>query len=232
MDKVEYKDSTYEVYTEDKQGWTNFLNTLSEFYASKPKLLPKVNVHVGQEIICSEVKEEKEDYYIVNNIPSFGSDLKRFYGTTNSLNEIGYILPDGSALDFSGRHLKYGLIKWDYVQGRKGITHDNVLGINNDGYCLTKDYRELLWSSHSFSQAIILYARAVRVGFGLDDVEPFINLSSKMTDQQIDVLLSHCEGQTVIVDYTDSEVMPMFDRQITLNKESLLDLNKDLPYRV
>ena len=231
--KIQYKDGTYDIYPYwEPEQWTAFIDSIGEFYSSNKANMPRVRVYSGDQILLeAKVEQETDDYFVVNNIPTFGSDLKRFYGTTDDINEAGYILPDGSCLDFSGRHLKYGLIKWAYVKGRKGITHDTVLGINNNGYCLTSDYKDLLWSSFSFSHAIIIYARAIRLGIGLPDVEPFINVCAKMTDAQMATLLEKCSGQKLVVDCVDLEVMPMFDQELVVKEQNLVALNEQLPNR-
>ena len=229
--KIKYKDGCYDIYPEqDLEGWTKFVKSVGDFYSSKKSNMPKVIIH-SADPIEAKVETETDDHFVVNNIPSFGSDLKRFYGLTDDINECGYILPDGSCLDFSGRHLKYGLVKWDYVKGTKGITHDTVLGINNDGYCLTEHYKDLLWSSFSFSYAIMIYARAIRVGIGLADVEPFINVTCRLTQAQIDTLVEKCKGQKLIVDCLDLQVMPMFDQELIVSEENLIALNERLPNR-
>lgn len=226
-DKIVNDKNCWDIYTED-QGWTNFLNSLSYFYAGKASQLPTVKVHYPQQTLKAKVKQTIEDLYTVDNEQSFASDLVKFYGTTTDIGECGYILQDGSCLDFSARHLKYGLTKWEYQQGRKGLTHDSVLGINNDGYCLTNHYRELLWSSLNFTQAIMNHCKAVRVGVGYEDVEPFIQVVAPLTENQINVLVSALQGQKLVVDCITQKNLPVFDSEIVISKSSLNEFNKEL----
>ena len=227
IDKVVNEKNRWDIYTED-QGWTNFLNSLSYFYAGKASQLPIVKVHYPQQTMQARVKQTIEDLYTVDNEESFASDLIKFYGVTNDINECGYILQDGSCLDFSARHLKYGLIKWEYQQGRKGLTHDAILGINNNGYCLTNDYRALLWDSLSFTQAIMNHCKAVRVGVGYEDIEPFIQVVSPLTEQQIQVIAEQLDQQKVIADCITSENLPVFDTELVVSIESLRNFNNEI----
>ena len=226
-DRIEYNNGSFDVYTNDS-GWLDFLSSLSYFYAGKPKQLPSVKVHFPEQVVNSSIEKEIEDLYEVTNADSFASDLVRFYGTTDDIGEVGYILQDGSALDFSGRHLKYGLIKWGFVKGKKGITHDTIQGINTDDYCLTSHYRELLWSSKSFTMAIMNNCKAVRVGIGHEDVEPFIQVVSTLTQKQIEKIDSLIHGQSVLVDCIDEKDLPVMDKTLTISVEALTSFNNEI----
>lgn len=227
-DKIVFNNG-YDIYTDD-EGWLGFLSSVSYFYAGKPKQLPAIRLHLNEELIQSSIEKTIEDLYEVTNADSFSQDLITFYGKTYDLNEAGYILEDGTCLDFSGRHLKYGLIKWEYVEGKKGITHDTVLGINNDNYCLTDDYRELLWSSLTFTQAIMNNCHAVRVGVGYEDIEPFIQVVSPLTESQIASLVDQLEGQKIIVDCITEKNLPVFDNEIVVSAKSLRNFNDEMRY--
>lgn len=204
--------------------WKEFLASLSRFFSSKPEQLPQIEVHIGNEVLKSYVSEFTPDIYDIENSQLFAEDLKRFYGTTQVIGETGYILPDGSCLDFSGRHLKCGILKWDYAEGHKGMTHDSILGINNDNYCLTDHYRNLFWSSLSFTNAILKYSGAIRVSVDSENVEPFIQLYRPLTKQQI-ISLTDKYNKTIIIDCTTADEIPVYDDTVNCNRSVLFSLN-------
>lgn len=208
----------------DFEYWKEFLVSLSRFYSSKPEQLPQIEIHIGNEVLKSYISDFTPDTYELENSDLFIKDLKRFYGTTQSIGETGYILPDGTCLDFSGRHLKCGILKWNYAEGHKGMTHDAILGINKDGYCLTDHYRNLFWSSLSFTNAILKYSGAVRVSIDSEDVDPFIQIYQPLTKQQI-ISLTDKYNKTLILDCTTFDELPVYDDKIQCNRSVLFSLN-------
>ena len=60
--------------------------------------------------------------------------LIRFYGTTSSYKECGYITLDGLMLDFSGRHTL------GKTTGGKWVEHHDFTGINRNGFSLDELY--------------------------------------------------------------------------------------------
>lgn len=210
---------------EDFENWKEYLASLSRFFSSKPTQLPHVEVLYNTETLQSYVSESSIDTYSIENTDSFANDLVHFYGTTTCIEEAGYILPDGRCLDFSGRHLRNGFLKWDYAEGHKGMTHDSILGINQDGYCLTDHYRNLFWSSLSFTNAIMKYSKAIRVSIGSEDVEPFIQTYWPLTKEQINSLISKYSNKDLIIDCTTENELPVYDTTILATKGNLFSLN-------
>ena len=120
------------------------------------------------------------------------------------------------------------MIKWGFSKGKKGITHDIIQGINTDDYCLTSHYRELLWSSKSFTMAIMNNCKAVRVGVGHEDVEPFIQVVSTLTQKQIEKIDSFLHGQSILVDCIDEKDLPILDKTLTVSVEALTSFNNEI----
>ncbi|MEO5343440.1 MAG: hypothetical protein H7842_08915, partial [Gammaproteobacteria bacterium SHHR-1] len=52
---------------------------------------------------------------------------KAFFGTTRDPMEAGYVLPDGTLLDFSGRHYS-SRDNWPYLKGQRSVDHRELAG--------------------------------------------------------------------------------------------------------
>lgn len=61
----------------------------------------------------------------VENIDIFSLAKERF-GTTNDIRECGYVLHDGSMLDFSGRHMITGDTDTSHLKGRRSVDHREI----------------------------------------------------------------------------------------------------------
>lgn len=57
---------------------------------------------------------------------------KERFGTTYDIRECGYILPDGSMLDFSGRHMVTGNTDTSHLKGRRSVDHREIEDLNWD----------------------------------------------------------------------------------------------------
>ena len=57
---------------------------------------------------------------------------KERFGITNDIRECGYILPDGSMLDFSGRHMVTGDTDTSHLKGRRSVDHREIGVLNQD----------------------------------------------------------------------------------------------------
>lgn len=79
----------------------------------------------------------KDVYYeCITESADIFSVAKEKFGTTSDLREGGFILPDGSVLDFSGRHA-LGASKWQIgIRGRRTCDHNDIGDImyDNDGH--------------------------------------------------------------------------------------------------
>lgn len=82
---------------------------------------------------------------------------KRFYGITTSYEEAGYILPDGSMLDLSGRHL--GLC----ASPSNKVMHFSFFGSNKDNFSLESlfDYFDFFYKPYPVLQ-FLYNAKAIR----------------------------------------------------------------------
>ena len=55
--------------------------------------------------------------------------LKQNFGVTNNIMECGYVLPDGTLLDFSGRHEVTGKTDASSLIGRRSVDHRKVIDV-------------------------------------------------------------------------------------------------------
>ena len=74
----------------------------------------------------------------VENIDIFSLAKERF-GTTNDIRECGYVLPDGSMLDFSGRHMVTGDTDTSHLKGRRSVDHREIGDLNWDRDMTTRN---------------------------------------------------------------------------------------------
>lgn len=141
------------VYT---KGYYKFLLDFKMFDA-KGRILPQevvqpiFNDEVNKQILDDYVKEEKakapneEVYEEVKEALGLGVQpkfslseetmqifdaAKAKFGTTNDMREAGYILPDGSMLDFSGRHQVEG--DTSFLNGDRTVDHREISDIAYD----------------------------------------------------------------------------------------------------
>lgn len=103
----------------------------------------------------------KEDFDL------FGA-AKKYFGTTNDLRECGFILPDGSMLDLSGRH---NGAEESVISGRRTVYHRSVEKLENE------------------NTPYITLSRFVEAGAIRCDLRgTFINLIKRPTKEQISIL--------------------------------------------
>lgn len=165
---------------------------------------------------------------------------KKYFGTTYDFRECGFILPDGSMLDLSGRH-QGG--KEEDVAGRRRIEHRSVEYIGDDDTIV--------------SLSMFINAGAIRC----DIRSGIINLIKKPTLEQVSMLsrfILRCKGNIVLeigdtdnsIDYVEyngvnykrvindifnffdngikpSSLMESIKKMITLNEEVVADGNAE-----
>lgn len=103
----------------------------------------------------------KEDFDL------FGA-AKKYFGTTNDLRECGFILPDGSMLDLSGRH---NGAEESVISGRRTVDHRSVEKLENE------------------NTPYITLSRFIEAGAIRCDLRgAFINLIKRPTKEQISIL--------------------------------------------
>lgn len=180
-----------------------------------------------------------DESVIRESIDLFGM-AKDYFGITNDFRECGFILPDGSMLDLSGRHTG---AKEDDVSGRRRIDHRSVEHISND-------------------KAYVTLARFLEAGAIRCDIRSgMINLIKRPTQEQVSLLtrfILRCKGNVVLeigdddifIDYVEydgvnykrvindifnffdnkikpSSLMECIDKLVTLNEEVVADGNAD-----
>ena len=118
---------------------------------------------------------------------------KERFGVTYRLLEAGYILPDGSLLDFSGRHQDPD--NPDYFNNSRTVDHRDIYEIEYD------ENDEPTGVELDMQQFIRLGAIRIDANSGN------INLFRKPTDKQFDIIsrIVRRNDGCVIVDFGDSE---------------------------
>jgi hypothetical protein len=136
----------------------------------------------------SDTPEEKEKTGLI-----FDTAKKKF-GVTSDLREAGYILPDGTMLDFSGRHELFGADD-SCISGRRTTDHR---GISQIAYAYDAEGNEIDTGVKT-TMPDFIERGAIRI----DANAGTINLNGKPTAQQRAVLrrLIQSSGGDVIIDY-------------------------------
>ena len=132
------------------------------------------------------------------NFDVFGA-AKKMFGVTNDIRECGFILPDGTMLDFSGRHMTNDKAS---CAGLRRIDHRSIEHIENE-------------NTPTVTLSRFIEAGAIRC----DCRGAFINLIKKPTPQQISVLIElirmndgcislEIGDDDIYIDYVDYENAP------------------------
>ena len=80
---------------------------------------------------------------IIDADAKLAAAAKKSYGKTSNINEAGYILPDGTMLDFSGRH-QANPRDWPYLANQRNIDHRE----------LTDEVRALMPKTEGYSEGM------------------------------------------------------------------------------
>lgn len=126
-----------------------------------------------------ESKSKKNKYIVTENTSiDYFNLAKQLFGITNDIRECGYILPDGSMLDFSGRHTLNVGTDSSHLAGRRSIDHREIsnIGWTRDGN--TKNF--------DISMEDFIRCGAIRVH--VERTYSRINLFKKPTNEQISIL--------------------------------------------
>ena len=105
---------------------------------------------------------------------------KERFGVTNDIRECGYILPDGSMLDFSGRHMITGDTDSSHLKGRRSVDHREISDLNWDKDLKTRTNSNINMSDFIKKGAIRIHC---------SNTWSTINLFVKPTKEQINPLL-------------------------------------------
>ena len=116
---------------------------------------------------------------VENNVDIFALAKERF-GVTNDIRECGYVLPDGSMLDFSGRHMVTGNTDTSNLRGRRSVDHRDIGDLNWNADMNTK-------SGININMADFIRMGAIRIH--CSNTWSSINLFKKPTSEQVAPLL-------------------------------------------
>ena len=115
---------------------------------------------------------------IIKETSDIFSYAKERFGVTNDIRECGYILPDGSMLDFSGRHMVTG--DTSHLSGRRSVDHRDIGDLQWD--------RELkVRTDVNVNMSDFIRSGAIRIH--CSNNWSSINLFKKPTKQQANVLI-------------------------------------------
>lgn len=138
---------------------------------------------------------------------------KEKFGTTNDVREAGYILPDGTMLDFSGRHWMNEGDDTSHLAGNRAVDHRAIYEVGYD-----KEENE---TGFETEMPDFISRGAIRIHTGKDYAN--INLSMPPTPEQAKAL------RTLVGRYKD-EIGVDFGNGY--NSEHYADYNNVLPSRV
>lgn len=133
---------TYTVTTEISGKGEQFTNFFTD---KKPTIAEQGtsntdNQHVQPQMSAhnSSAKLQKVSEIDEESTKIIFETAKKLFGTTFDIREAGYILPDGSLLDFSGRHLLEGADD-KFLRGRRTSDHREIASIEyeRDGFTET-----------------------------------------------------------------------------------------------
>lgn len=199
--KVSYKytkgEITYTVTTEVKGKNELFTN----FYTNRKPIVAEQGTyntderHVQPQQLDSPAKLQKVPQPDKESTEKIFSAAKKKFGTTSDIREAGYVLPDGTMLDFSGRHEMMPGSDSSHLNGRRAIDHRAIWQIEF-GYDAEGNEVD---TGVKTSMPDFIERGAIRI----DANAGTINLSTKPTEAQRKVLqrLIQRNGGDVSVDY-------------------------------
>ena len=131
--------------------------------------------------------------------------LINFFGTTDSIEEAGYILTDGTLIDLSGRHFIDDPIERKYYLGNNVIQHHDIFGVNYCGFSLTDFWPHAYDKTFQPVKEILEKTRAIslKTDHSKYTLECWIRMMYPPTQQQYSVILKHFEEGRANVSYID-----------------------------
>ena len=130
-------------------------------------------------VLCYDKLNSITESTNAENIDIFSLAKERF-GTTNDIRECGYVLPDGSMLDFSGRHMVTGDTDTSHLKGRRSVDHREIGDLNWDIDITTRNNLNINMEDFIRKGAIRIHC---------SNTWSSINLFVKPTKEQINPLL-------------------------------------------
>lgn len=170
--------TTYTVLTEKKHGREEF----ADFYTNRKGSSDARKTHSKEardssdEPIHGTKLQKVPEYDKEENEKIFGAAKERF-GTTQDMREAGYILPDGTMLDFTGRHQVDKGHDTSFLNGRRSVDHRDIKQLNYEADGNTE-------SGLNVSMEDFVGRGAVRI----DANAGVINLSARPTKEQRDMI--------------------------------------------
>ena len=131
--------------------------------------------------------------------------LINFFGTTDSIEEAGYVLTDGTLIDLSGRHFIEDPMERKYYLGSNSIQHHDIFGVNHRGFSLTDLWPHAYDSRFQPVKEILEKAKAIslKMDYSKYTLECWIRMMYPPTEQQYSVILKHFEEGRANVSYID-----------------------------
>ncbi len=125
----------------------------------------------------SDAKLQKVSEYDKEETEKIFDAAKKRFGVTNDMREAGYILPDGTMLDFTGKHQMDDGIDTSFLNGRRSVDHRDIKQLNyeTDGNTET---------GLNVSMEDFVERGAVRIDANVG----VINLSARPTKEQRDMI--------------------------------------------
>ncbi|MDR1275393.1 MAG: hypothetical protein LBL72_03280, partial [Candidatus Accumulibacter sp.] len=122
---------------------------------------------------------------------------KRYFGVTTNPREAGYVLPDGTLLNLSGKHQASG--DTGFLNDRREVDHGDLRGENKDGFSMAD-----LFESQSNSPTDAMYEFMARTGAVRVDFNAGVaSAIGDVTDAQLQALSKGMRGKNISLDAAD-----------------------------
>ena len=136
---------------------------------------------------------------------SLSEAAKRFFGTTRNPMEAGYILADGTMLDFSGRHYAQD---HPSLRNQRSVDHRELFGENNKGDSIEDMFPDDLSGSDAMA-----YFMAITGAVRFDAASGVVSAIGTPTQKQIAAIGSALKGESLTVSYINKETGKIVDEQ-------------------
>lgn len=156
------------------------------------------------EAFAPALRSNDNDAYRGEPLETWHSDTnladaaKEFFGVTNRPLEAGYVLPDGSMLDLSGRH-ESDKSHWPYLRDQRNVDHRMLFGENADGFSMY-DLLETNGGSEGMHE-FMARTGAVRVDFR----SAIVSAMRPLTQTQLNTVARHIGNDYAAASYVDGE---------------------------
>jgi GGDEF domain-containing protein len=124
---------------------------------------------------------------------------KKYFGTTLNNKEAGYILPDGTMLDFTGRHTT-DKSNWHYMRGERSTDHREFFGENIHNNSSLENLIEAKDGNDAMRE-FMAKTGAMRVDFSAG----VASVMTKPTPQQIKLFGDGNRGEEVSITFVDGK---------------------------